>query len=686
MKLNVTIEDVPNSINTTIKPIDEYNATAEIEKSELVFNPNTLTLHKALGKSHAKGGTPVNLENGSFIFSNYNKLKFNNDDKKEMGFQSNKTKKTPSQVLENELAGGLKHHNSMVNILKNENNYDPIAQRTAQLMLDKNLNKIGRVAFKQEEIKGFPDGLPRISNGTAPVINDELLKRIEMTKQYQNGGLVKYQNGKSYTYDTKQKSKFKDPLYGTDKLLTQYLDNQKKLSPEYDDIMLSNDPLRKKLFNLRTRQTNSLYSPFVSDALKNDKWNINNELAKNINYDVSKLSEDDINTNYIDATKDNNSRWGQDRLYTYQKHFDDLEGRNNYIKEQGFIPVQGQPEGYFKKEAPDGSYTGAILSYNKPLPVLNKVTSETNDRLNQQITSLNQPLNLSQKQTPVDNVTPVVKTEDDGTFNSTDYNIGLTPWQKLMLSKGMVDALGVKSYMPIRQHQESVLTKPTLISDQPGINQANRAYYNAARLNQIYSTPQMSIAANKQLAGTRLDQINDIIGQTQNQNVGIINQSQERNASILNNDAAINRQNDANYYDKVITGLQNKDDEKEIKWGNVINEANQYFAEAQTMNNTLNSQKQYKTEVRDKNGNIIGYRGALPYEPKKGFFGYGFKYNPNINAKALLQANLGTSNNDVTSKMNELLNRISKNPSMTKEQAADYMTQYNILKTMSGQK
>ena len=36
--------------------------------------------------------------------------------------------------------------------------------------------------------------------------------------------------------------------------------------------------------------------------------------------------------------------------------------------------------------------------------------------------------------------------------------------------------------------------------------------------------------------------------------------------------------------------------------------------------------------------------------------------------------------------MNELLNRISKNPSMTKEQAADYMTQYNILKTMSGQK
>ena len=42
--------------------------------------------------------------------------------------------------------------------------------------------------------------------------------------------------------------------------------------------------------------------------------------------------------------------------------------------------------------------------------------------------------------------------------------------------------------------------------------------------------------------------------------------------------------------------------------------------------------------------------------------------------------------NGVTSKMNELLNRISKNPSMTKEQAADYMTQYNILKTMSGQK
>ena len=33
MKLKVTIEDVPNSINTTIKPIDEHNATAEMMDS-----------------------------------------------------------------------------------------------------------------------------------------------------------------------------------------------------------------------------------------------------------------------------------------------------------------------------------------------------------------------------------------------------------------------------------------------------------------------------------------------------------------------------------------------------------------------------------------------------------------------------------------------------------------------------
>src|SRR6478609_2564868 len=87
------IETTIPDVNSTIKPIDREDANLEAEKGEIVFQPNG-QLHKVLGKTHAKGGTPLNLPEGSFIFSNYKPLSFNKNEKKLFQFKEGGTKKS----------------------------------------------------------------------------------------------------------------------------------------------------------------------------------------------------------------------------------------------------------------------------------------------------------------------------------------------------------------------------------------------------------------------------------------------------------------------------------------------------------------------------------------------------------------------------------------------------------------
>ena len=166
---------------------------------------------------------------------------------------------------------------------------------------------------------------------------------------------------------------------------------------------------------------------------------------------------------------------------------------------------------------------------------------------------------------------------------------------------------------------------------------------------------------------------NNAIGQVQVQNLGTINQSKAQNAATLNQDAAANRASDKLFFDQTTTALQNRDEEKEIRRNAYINELNQYMAENQELENVINSQQQYKTNVPIKNrkGQIIGYKSALPYEPTTGFFGRGFRYNPNINAEALLNSQIdrGTQNDAYLTALQDfvLKNLNSTDPSIEKK-------------------
>jgi hypothetical protein len=205
--MKVLIEQIPsvykeNDISTSIKPIEREKANVEIEKDEIVLKPDFTAIHKAGGKKHGSGGTPALLEPNSFIFSDDKSLAFTKKDYElfelKKGGSMAATKNTPAEVVKRNI--DLKHYNKMSSTLTN-NAKDDIAKTTAALMLNKYLEKLGQIAFVQEDKKEFPQGVPEFSEGTAPVYEDEVKSNIEENMQYMKyGGTKRYDTGGQYKW------------------------------------------------------------------------------------------------------------------------------------------------------------------------------------------------------------------------------------------------------------------------------------------------------------------------------------------------------------------------------------------------------------------------------------------------------------------------------------------------------
>jgi hypothetical protein len=187
-------------VNSSLKPIDPKDATLIAEKGEVALTPEG-NAYLVRGNVHSRGGTPVNLPEGSFIYSDHKPLAIPKKDQELFQFKSGgtyrKSNNTPAKVLKRQV--DVPYHNQMVAVSKSDE-HDDISKTSAQLMLQKNYQKLGQVAYLQEERKGFPQGLPGISEGTAPVLSTQQQNEEDIQKQYKQGGFVKpkhYQQGGS---------------------------------------------------------------------------------------------------------------------------------------------------------------------------------------------------------------------------------------------------------------------------------------------------------------------------------------------------------------------------------------------------------------------------------------------------------------------------------------------------------
>lgn len=153
----------PNlEVHKNIGPVDRDQANIEAEKGETILTPMgddawTKSLPKTYvigGKKHSKGGTPLNVPEGSFIFSDH--LKERNQKIHEMlGKAARKSGYTYAELSKPFML------NEDIRVLLDPDS-DKITRETAQMNIQNKVDKLGLISILQEASKGFIDDMGEI--------------------------------------------------------------------------------------------------------------------------------------------------------------------------------------------------------------------------------------------------------------------------------------------------------------------------------------------------------------------------------------------------------------------------------------------------------------------------------------------------------------------------------------------
>jgi hypothetical protein len=496
------------NVNNSLKPIDRKDANVEAEKDEIVFT-NMGQLLKVRGKRHSGGGTPLRLEEDSFVVSDNKKLTINKEDAEllKLKLGGNIKKNTPAKTLERVV--DLKHHNKMIAILNNPKS-DDIAINSARLMLEKNQEKINKITYLQEAYKGFPQGLPDyVDNVEAEPENLEY-----MEKQFKDGGLFKAQDG-VYARSLQQLEKM----------------GAKRVNPA--------DTLR--------------YGPDFK------RWNFDGGRAFQQLVPTSSVKQ---NTNTIKTDNNFYSPFNQKRMKA--------------LFEQGLTPEQIVDRKDFSKAflpdlqkayKPKLTYvpSGENNSKNTSTPTVSTPSTVANTGFVPTELPLPKPDFSKKSWVNAKNLGLGVDAEKDIKDPVTQYdnNVGRSFEQNASLFNDFYNALSSRKLNPMRIQQEYTPLELERINKQPFVNAVNNQVYQANRVQQGY-TPMQARAMQSQNLGQGLDKIAEVEGNIYNQNLQIGNTEAQINNQGFNAVNNINRQLDADYYDKFITTEANFDNTKQI--------------------------------------------------------------------------------------------------------------------------
>ena len=173
-----------NNVRYSLSSVPREVANIEAEGGETVLtdlnNNGEFGLYDIKGPRHTNGGVPLYLPEQSFVFSDTKAMKFKKNELAEFGIESKKGM-TPAAISKryklNEFIGALQDEDA-----------DYIKRKSAELMMDKNMKGLSKLAFGQEAKKQFSDGVPLaaypylISQGQDPI---EFTQQVEGMNQKQ---------------------------------------------------------------------------------------------------------------------------------------------------------------------------------------------------------------------------------------------------------------------------------------------------------------------------------------------------------------------------------------------------------------------------------------------------------------------------------------------------------------------
>ena len=150
--------DAPkHKVKKVLQPTSRAAANIEAEKGETAFilNEDGLPAHyKIGGKRHSEGGTPLNVPEDTFIFSDTKGMIIKDP---QILAQFGETKpRTPAKIAE-------KYDMNEYRKVLSDKSTDDVQKKTAEKMIENYTMLLGKLALVQESSKGFPQGIPMIS-------------------------------------------------------------------------------------------------------------------------------------------------------------------------------------------------------------------------------------------------------------------------------------------------------------------------------------------------------------------------------------------------------------------------------------------------------------------------------------------------------------------------------------------
>lgn len=142
-------------IKDALHSVKRSEANIEAEGGETAlgdFNEDGMLEHsKIRGKRHHEGGVPLNVPDGTFLFSDTRKLKIK--DKAALDYFGSKKPATPAALAK-------KYDLNKYNAILKDPRASRLEKETADRMIKNHLTKLSELALLQESMKGMPNGVP----------------------------------------------------------------------------------------------------------------------------------------------------------------------------------------------------------------------------------------------------------------------------------------------------------------------------------------------------------------------------------------------------------------------------------------------------------------------------------------------------------------------------------------------
>jgi len=580
-------------INSTIKE-NPYRSNVEIEGGEMVLQPDLTAIFKAKGPRHSGGGMDVLLKPESFIFSDYKGLEFKDKDFKLFELKEGGTN-TPAQVLKKNV--DPKHYNTLVNILDDPYK-DDLAKKSAARMLEKYIQSLGNIAYVQEEKKGFPQGLPAFSMGTAPVYDDAIKNDIDSNKQYMKaGGTTRnpymQQAGVTPWYPEEEPKRnystrstipwmrspdnpTRLPLSGTPAPYTGIGPQQQfdyPMQGAYGNQYGTPSwyPQKEEVRNYSVRPTvsvdNSITPPpqnpatvkvaAAKAAVTPDPWGLWQGDKMPIfqdRYGMTNAADKFDDLKNWDDVATGLGYTGPKSNLEFQKWLYNSSPENKAIIDKWHATYSKGPNaGMFDKKI-GIRWANAIRDIrNKPKP-------------NVPMPGYNPPPVVPKNDVPGPKM-PELQITPQGS-KQADWRF--TPWQKLSQLNQAAQYANVKRYMPYRSRYNATYVDPALVNPEQAVGDikglANQQISSLRTLNPILRNAQAA-----SISGQAMNQVPGVRTQYDNQNAQILNQTRQYNNQVKNNESLVNLGFDQQYYRESIEGRKNFDNMRSFTWNNYMN-------------------------------------------------------------------------------------------------------------------